>query len=180
MRSRYKILDTNRSFFITSTIQNWIPIFTSERYFNHLIEAIKYNQENKDLEIFAYVIMPNHFHMICRSEKLSNVISSIKSYSAKNIIKELETDKKFELLKLFEDIKMKHKTDRKYQIWQEGFHPQEIMSDKIFYQKIEYIHYNPIRNNLVDDYLDWRYSSAIDFYTGKEGAIKLDLFDYDI
>ena len=67
--------------------------------------------------------MPNHFHMICSSQKLSNVMSSIKSYSARKIIHQLELDKEVRLLEQFEKSKLKHKTDRRYQIWHEGFHP---------------------------------------------------------
>ncbi|HEY5534476.1 MAG TPA: transposase [Ignavibacteria bacterium] len=123
MRSRFKIDNNINTYFITSTIQNWISVFKSEKYIYHLIETIKYNQQFKDLKIYAYVIMPNHFHMICSSQKLSNVMSSIKSYSARKIIHQLELDKEVRLLEQFEKSKLKHKTDRRYQIWHEGFHP---------------------------------------------------------
>ncbi len=179
MRSRYKIEINNKTYFITSTIQNWISVFTSQKYFFHLIEAIKFNQQNKDLKIYAYVIMPNHFHMICKSEKLSNIMSSIKSYSAKKIIHQLESDKNESLLKQFEKNKLEHKADRRYQIWQEGFHPQEISSDDMFSQKLNYIHFNPVKNGLVKESEEWLYSSARDYTTENRGFIFLNSVDYD-
>jgi len=175
MRSRYKIVVSGNTCFVTSSAVKWINIFTSEKYFKILTEAIKYNQQNKDLEVFAYVIMKNHFHLLCRSEKLKNIISSIKSYSAKGIIQQLKDDKNVKTLKVFEENKLPFKEDRQYQIWQEGFHPEEIVSEKMYYQKLEYIHSNPVKAEYVDDILKWEYSSAKDYIEGKEGLIKLDL-----
>jgi putative transposase len=175
LRSRYKIILPGRTCFVTSSIVNFVNIFTSEKYIKILIDAIKYNQENKNFEVYAYVIMKNHFHMLCSSEKLSNIISSIKSYSAKNIIRQLKDDSKFDILKLFEENKLPFKSDRQYQVWQEGFHPEEILGDNMFYQKLKYIHDNPVKAEYVDDKLKWKYSSAQDYLEGKQGLIKLDL-----
>jgi len=120
--------------------------------------------------------MKNHFHLICRSDKLVNAVSSIKSYSAKRIIQQLKEDNRFDILKVFEQNKLPSKNDRKYQIWQEGFHPQELANEKIYRQKLNYIHNNPITAGYVGDILKWKYCSALDYYEGREGIIKLDCF----
>ena len=52
------------------------------------------------------------------------------------------------------------KTDRSYQFWQEGNQPKQIAGDEMMRQKLEYIHYNPVKRGYVDDPLHWRYSSA--------------------
>jgi putative transposase len=179
MRSRFKAPDYESTCFITSTIIDWIPIFKEKKYFDILIESIKYNQSTKNLKVFAYVILDNHFHMICRSEKISNVIRSIKSYSAKKIIEQLKCDGKYSLLKMFEEKKRKDKNVCKYQIWQEGFMPKEIADEKMFYQKMHYVHLNPVKAGIVGNPQDYVYSSAYDFYWGKVGKIKLDYFEYE-
>jgi len=56
--------------------------------------------------------------------------------------------------------KLPHRTDRDYQFWQQGSHPQMIQSDAMMRQKIEYMHYNPVRRGYVDLPEQWRYSSA--------------------
>ena len=68
--------------------------------------------------------------------------------------------------------KEKHKSDRTYQVWQEGSHPEMIGSEEMFLQKLEYIHYNPVRRGYVDDPIHWRFSSAGD-YAGERGLIEL-------
>ena len=115
---------------------------------------------------------------MCRSvtDWYINAVSSIKSYSAKRIIQQLKEDNRFDILKVFEQNKLPSKNDRKYQIWQEGFHPQELANEKIYRQKLNYIHNNPITAGYVGDILKWKYCSALDYYEGREGIIKLDCF----
>jgi hypothetical protein len=57
-------------------------------------------------------------------------------------------------------FKLPHKTDREHQLWQEGSHPQMIADERMMWQKLEYIHNNPVRRGYVDDPIHWRYSSA--------------------
>jgi putative transposase len=175
MRSRYKSVYTGNSYFITSSIVNWIKVFDNKKYVRFLIVAIKFNQKDKGLEIFAYVIMKNHFHIICRANDLGKAVSSIKSYSAKQIIKQLKTDNEYDILEIFEINKLKYKSDRKYQIWQEGYHPQEIVDDKMYKNKIRYVHYNPVKAGYVNDICDWEFSSAGDYYRHVKGSIELKL-----
>ena len=63
------------------------------------------------------------------------------------------------LLNQFSYYRAKYKTSS-HQIWQEGFHPQEIVSDAMMLQKLEYMHNNPVRAGLVAAPEHWRYSSA--------------------
>ena len=84
-RSRYKIFE-ERPYFITCTTVNWIALFSSQRIVDFLFESLKYFQENNRMEIYAYVIMENHIHMILSSKRLSKEIGIFKSYTARNII----------------------------------------------------------------------------------------------
>ena len=61
------------------------------------------------------------------------------------------------------------------ELWQEGSHPQQIQSDEIMVQKLEYIHANPIRRGYVDDAIHWRYSSARD-YAGRAGLLRIQVY----
>ena len=79
----------NKVFFITLTVVGWIDVFIRKLYCNELINNIIYCQRNKGLEIFAYVIMSSHIHMIVRRKEggLSDLFRDFKSYTAKMIIK---------------------------------------------------------------------------------------------
>ena len=64
------------------------------------------------------------------------------------------------LLDGLEYHKVAHKTDRQFQLWQEGSHPKIIETEVMLRQKLAYIHDNPVRRGYVDDPAHWRYSSA--------------------
>jgi putative transposase len=75
-----------------------------------------------------------------------------------------------QILEQLEWHKAQHKTDRTYQLWQEGSHPQQIQNDAMMEQKLEYIHFNPVRRGYIDDPVHWRYSSARN-YAGQHGLL---------
>lgn len=138
-----------------------------------MINTLKHYQQNNGLLIYAYVFMDNHFHIILSNEDVSKIMQSAKKYSAKEIIMELNVDGKENILKEFREAKPEYKTTSKHQVWQESFHPQEIISYEMLKQKIEYIHNNPVRKNLVTKPEDWIYSSAIDYYTEEKGLLDI-------
>jgi REP element-mobilizing transposase RayT len=44
-------------------------------------------------------------------------------------------------------------------IWQKSFYDFGIYSEEKFRQKLDYIHANPVRKGIVDDPVDYRFSS---------------------
>lgn len=174
MRSRYKIYNNEGLFFITSTIIEWIPIFTSSKYFDIVIDTIRFCQDNKGRKVYAYVILDNPFHMIVKNENLSDTMKSLKSYTARKTVEMLQSDRKDWLLNQLEFYKLNHKKESSHQVWQESYHPKEILTDDMLEQKIDYIHFNPVKRGMVTEPEHWRYSSAGFYYTGAEGLIKID------
>jgi hypothetical protein len=63
----------------------------------------------------------------------------------------------------------------KNQLWQEGFHPELIFNDRMLIQKIEYIHYNPVKRGVVDRPEYWKYSSARNFILDDHSVITLNM-----
>jgi putative transposase len=74
MRSRYKITDQDGLYFITSTTVEWIPVFTSKPYFEIITQSFTYCQEHKGLQLFGYVILDNHFHLVVAGSNLDRTI----------------------------------------------------------------------------------------------------------
>jgi putative transposase len=145
-----------------------------------LIEAIIYSQYNKEFNVFDYVIMPEHFHLICSSDKLASIIQSIKSYTAKRIIETYEKENNVMILEQFILNKKEHKTESKYQVWQEGFKPKALLTESMLVQKSNYIHFNPVKRGLVNEIEDYEYSSARDYYLRIPGRILINDLEYEI
>jgi putative transposase len=173
MRSRYTIREPDFPYFITCTVVNWIPLFTRKPYFDLLLDSLRFCRREKGLKVHAYVILDNHLHLVAAGPDLAGTIRDFKSYTAKVLIAQLEQDQKIWVLNLLRYHKKPAKIKSDYQIWQEGYHPQQIISEAILIQKIDYLHHNPVRAGLVARPEDWLYSSAR-HYTGGSSIMDVD------
>ena len=165
MLTVYQIKEQDKLYYLTFQVVYWIDIFTRKRYRDILIESLKYSQKNKGLEIFAYVVMSNHVHLIVRSdtENLSQTIGDIKKFTSKKIINSIieEPESRREwLLFMFERAAKKHKRNKKYQLWTHENHAIHLYSDKFIKERLMYIHDNPVKAGIVEKAEDYLYSSA--------------------
>jgi len=170
-RSRYKITNPELPHFITLTVLNWIPVFTRPETVEILLNSLKFLISD-GLKIYAYVILENHLHLVVQSNKLDKDIARFKSYTAKCLIQYLVQYNIRQILDQLAFYKKAHKTDRTYQFWQEGVHPEWIQNQEMMKQKVDYIHQNPVKRGYVDIAEHWRYSSAR-VYRGQEGLIEI-------
>jgi REP element-mobilizing transposase RayT len=140
-----------------------------------IIQSLKHLQEKENLKLYAYVILENHLHLVVQSDDIQKSMRRFKSYTAKALLKLLQKENAETLLKQFQFYKKAHKTDRTYQIWQEGYQPKLMQTDAMMIAKIRYIHQNPVKRGYVDEEIHWRYSSARD-YDGVSGMIGIERF----
>ena len=169
-RSRYKITENQVPYFHTSTVVGWLPIFTRSETVQIILDSWDYLQKNDNFVLHGYVILENHLHFIAKSDNHSEHIKRFKSFTARKIIDYLKKQRVTMILKQLEFYKAKHKKETQYQFWQEGTHPQQILDEEMMRQKLDYIHYNPVKRGYVDDPVHWRYSSARN-YAGQDGLL---------
>jgi REP element-mobilizing transposase RayT len=89
MSTKYKAITTEEAYFITITTVGWVDVFTRLNQKQIITNALKHCQQNKGLEIYAYVLMSNHLHLFCKATNgfiLSDVIRDFKKYTSKKII----------------------------------------------------------------------------------------------
>jgi putative transposase len=163
-RTRYHFLPDDPSpYFLTATTVNWLPLFSNPDIAVIILDSLRYLITCKRLTLHSYVIMENHLHLIASAKDLTKEIANFKSFTARKCIDTYITSQNQFILSQLNFYKLDHKKDRQYQFWQEGSHPQQIADERMMQQKIDYIHYNPVRRGYVDKPEDWRYSSARDF-----------------
>jgi REP element-mobilizing transposase RayT len=145
----------NDVFFVTLTVVGWVDLFSRVCYKNILIENLEYCQKNESLEIFAYVIMSNHLHMICRRRDadLGEMLGRFKGYTSKRFIESINNNPQESrsewMLKLFQNFAATNKQYGKHHIWQQNNLPIQVYSPAVFQQKQDYIHLNPVRAGIV-------------------------------
>ena len=146
------------------TVVGWIDVFNRTEYIDELISSLKFCQEKKELKIYSYVIMSSHIHMIASAENtpLSYILRDFKSFIADklfNLVENNEYESRREWMKyLFEFFGKGIGQDR--QFWEHGNFPIELYSPKVVAQKVNYIHNNPVKANIVEQPEHYFYSSA--------------------
>ena len=144
-RSRYKIFENQQPYFLTCTVVNWLPIFSSRAVAQMILDSLQFLQQHQRLTIYAYVLLENHLHLIASSSDLAKEIGDFKSFTARQIVDFFKTKHAAHILHLLKDAKEQHKQDRTYQLWQEGSHPELIQGDDMMRQKSSI--FTPIRLN---------------------------------
>ena len=180
--SRYKIREQQGLNYLTLTVVGWIDIFSRKRYRDIILDSLRYCREHKGLHVVGWVIMSNHLHLIVFTEtlELSHVLRDFKKFTAFKILesinKEPESRREW-LLYMFKYFAAVNPNNRYFQFWQQDNHPIELWSLPVIWQKLNYIHDNPVRAGIVSDPTHFLYSSATDYYCGKNGLLEIDLME---
>lgn len=179
----YKITNQNALHFLTFTVVGWVDIFTREKYRKIIIESLRFCQKEKGLVICAYVIMSNHMHIICfvhEPNLLSDVVRDFKKFTSKAIISEIQNSKTESrrdwMLPIFSEFGKANSKNKEFQLWQQHNMPIELVSPKWINQKLSYIHLNPVRNGIVENDIDYIYSSASN-YAEKPSLLDVHIMD---
>jgi REP element-mobilizing transposase RayT len=166
-----KIDKQDAAYFLTFTIVKWASIFKENYKKQILCDSLNYCINKKGLEIFSYVIMNTHMHLIAASKQnnLSSIVRDIKKFTAGTLIELLISEQNRSsatMLEIFKKAATKHSRNKNYQLWQQHNHPEEVYSPKFILSKIKYIHNNPVEAGIVNRPEEYFYSSAVDYAGG--------------
>lgn len=159
--------------FVTTTVIDWVDVFTRPVYRHIVVDSLKFCQKEKGLEIYAWVLMSNHLHMIAGSSEgfvLSDIMRDFKKHTSKEITSAIQQENESRrdwMLNRFEYAGRNDSKITNYKFWQEGYDETTIHLIDFYNQKLNYIHMNPVRAEIVAEPLHYIYSSAINYADGK-------------
>jgi len=169
-RSRYTFGQPEYPHFLTNTVLGWLSVFTRQETVDILFDSWRYLQERNQLRLYGYVVLENHLHVVAQCSDLPQVWARFKSYTARRLVEQLCARRQEAFLEQMRSGRKARRSDRTYQFWQEGSHPQVVEGQEMLAQKLTYIHQNPVRRGYVDEPEHWRWSSARS-YAGKESPV---------
>lgn len=145
--------------YITAVCKDRLPVFRTAAVKEVACRALDEARRSGKFALFAYVIMPDHIHLISNGARASSdALRFIKGISAHRVIEYLKAhDYESSLAKL-----RHQQRDRqyKYSLWQHESNVKLLTSEAVFMQKVNYLHLNPVRAGLVERASDYRWSSA--------------------
>ncbi len=183
---RYRIQDQQGLNFVTCTVVGWIDIFSRKNYRDIVLESLSFCRKEKGLLVFAYVIMTNHLHLILQTDttstySLSEIIRDFKKFTSNSILKAIQNEQESRsdwLMHMFSYYAKYNPNNAHLQLWKQDNHPIALYTEEVIWQKINYIHNNPVRAGIVNRPEDYIYSSAVNYKTeNKEGIIEIDLME---
>ncbi|MEN3332206.1 MAG: hypothetical protein V7641_1571 [Blastocatellia bacterium] len=146
-------------YYLTCVAKDRLPVFQTNQIKAIVANAFNEARRSANILIFAYVIMPDHVHLITDGARLpKEVLRFINGIAARRVIDYLK-EKAYasSLEKLRQEVKSRQ---YQYSLWEHHSNAFLILSEAMFMEKVNYIHLNPVRAGLVESAPDYLYSSA--------------------
>jgi len=147
------------AYYLTSVTKDRLPVFRLDALKSVACDALNESRASGGFLILAYVIMPDHLHVISDGEKKAAVILRfINGIMSRRIIDFLKREGHSSSLE-----KLRHESYRRgheYSLWDHHPNVRLLTSESMFMQRVHYTHQNPVRMGLVDSADEYHYSSA--------------------
>ncbi len=151
LRFTYQIY--GRCFFITSTFKEWRKLGEIDGFYDALADSLIFYSKKYDAQIIGYVFMPSHVHFILliNGTFISNFMRDFKKFIGQKVASELKLGNGG--------------------IWMPRYDRVVIYNEDVLLIKLNYIHFNPVKDRLVGRPEDWAWSSARDYILNRKGTI---------
>ncbi len=144
---------------LTFSCYRGLPLLKSTVFRHFVYEAIRKAMEKHYFDLWAYVLMPNHVHLLIYPSvnpySISAILKSIKQSSGRKAVNWFRTNRPDYLRNLSTGQKHDH-----FRFWQDGGgYDRNVTTKKVALNSIGYIHLNPVRRKLVEHPKEWYDSS---------------------
>lgn len=140
----------------TATINKWQQLLSDDERKQIIIGSLKFMCDEQRINLYAFVIMPNHIHLVLRvneNENKESIQRNFLKFTAQFIIKYLIH---FNYQEELDKYRTSQK-DRIYNIWKRRPKWVFIENTLILDQKIDYVHFNPLQDK-------WKLVSTPELY----------------
>ena len=141
--------------YFTINVRDGAHAFAQDAYARAAATVLRAQCNRYPARLIAYVVMPTHLHGIAnpRDGDIEHFLSTFKpavTRMVEAIARESKQQRVLDWLIL---------PDGHRQLWQESKHNFHLWSERLIWQKINYMHANPIRAGLAPTMADYLYSS---------------------
>ena len=183
IRTRHDL--TYKIWFITFTCYKWLPLFEKASSYSLVYNWLNLINDKYQIKTIAFVIMPNHVHLILKLpdsvNSLNTILSNGKRFMAYELIKMLTEREELSLLHLLSNgCSDKEKAKgQKHKVFEPSFDAKPVYTSEFLHQKLDYIHNNPVigKWNLCTEFTDYPHSSAAFYYDNKPHPF-IDILNY--
>ncbi|MDX6459111.1 MAG: REP-associated tyrosine transposase [Acidobacteriaceae bacterium] len=99
-----------------------------------------------EFEVVGYVIMPEHVRLLVSEPRTNSLATALQALK----------------------LSVARRSERG-QFWQARYYDFNVYSDHKRFEKLDYMHWNPVKRGLVERMEDWHWSSYRFYRTGQQG-----------
>jgi REP element-mobilizing transposase RayT len=154
----YTISPASPAYFLTSVVKDRLPVFGKDEIKEVATSALNEARTSGQFLIFAYVIMPDHLHLVTGGKPPSLVLRFTNGLVARRCIDYLK--QKGYASSLAKLRHGKYRDRSQYSLWDHHPNVRKLWSESMLMQRVNYTHKNPVRAGLVQRAEDYRFSSA--------------------
>jgi len=161
--------------FLTFSCYRRMPLLSKDRSRGWLADAIEDARKKHRFDLWAWVFMPEHVHLLIWPRlpeyRTKSILADIKRPVGQQAMAWLQINSPAFLERL-----TVHNRNRTYRhFWQPGpGQDRNVYDAATAHEIVEYIHNNPVRRGLVHRAEDWPWSSAADWAGHEEVVLKVD------
>jgi REP element-mobilizing transposase RayT len=144
--------------FFTATNLEWKPLLANDTYKKIIVDSLRFLVNEKRVIVNGFVIMSNHIHLIWQAIN-GFTPQQVQHSFLKFTVQKIKFDLQRSNPEFLESFRV-NATDREYQFWERNPLSIDLFSDKVYLQKADYLHYNPVEAGLCEKPEDYYYSSA--------------------
>jgi putative transposase len=162
--------------FLTYSCYRRLPLLSRDRSRAWVVEAIEDARRKYDFDLWAYVIMPEHVHLLLRPRRspyrMGHILAALKRPVAVRAKEYLTAVKNTDWLRR---LTVREGRETVFRFWQAGGgYDENLWSERPIHEVIDYIHANPVRRGLVLQPTDWPWSSARFWAGDRSGPLLMD------
>lgn len=143
-------------YLVTTTVKARQPLFVERAYCEIVAGCIQYLRTNLGHQVHAFVIMPDHIHLVV-TPKAGNTVSQV-----------------MHTLKLYTARQIDAIIGSKGGIWQPRFYERALRTARDLEQALTYVHNNPVKAGLTDSPEQYYWSSYRACLLGQPVPIGID------
>jgi len=128
------------------------PIFDTPEPRNTFLTILEQTRLEYSVDIYGYVIMPTHIHLLISEPKekpLASFIQVIKQRFSKTRIEK--------------------------EVWELRYYDFNVFTSRKITEKLDYMHMNPVKAGLAIAPPDWQWSSYRTIYHAEPGPVKITI-----
>lgn len=170
--------DPAHLYFVTTSAVEHARLFRRDVIKRILVDSLNYMRVQHWINLFCFVIMPNHVHFIARfleKHPVADAVREFKKHTSKQIIRQYQAEGNQAALTFLAQA-ANHIKDQQFKVWEDGYDARDVFTPDFLRQQMESIHENPCQPHwrLVERPEDYPWSSARFYLSNRPAIISVD------